>query len=171
MKLKIKEIALFSILGCLIFVSKLLMQLLPNIHIVGTLIVSFTLAYRVKALWPILTFLLIDGFYAFVSGSLIWWAPYIYIWLILWGAAMLVPKKTPKKIQPIIYMVVCALHGFLFGTMYAPAQALLFGLDFNGMIAWIITGFPYDIIHGISNFCFGTLIIPIATILKKADTF
>ena len=80
---------------------------------------------------------------------------------------MLLPQKMPKKIQPIIYMVVCGLHGILFGTLYAPAQALLFGLDFKGMIAWIVTGLPSDVIHAISNFFFGTLISPIILALKK----
>lgn len=35
------------------------------------------------------------------------------------------PTKIPKKIQPIVYMIVNACHGFLFGTLYAPAQAIL----------------------------------------------
>jgi predicted RNA-binding protein YlxR (DUF448 family) len=31
-------------------------------------------------------------------------------------------------------MIVCALHGFLFGTLFAPMQALFFNLDFNGKL-------------------------------------
>lgn len=64
-------------------------------------------------------------------------------------------------------MVVNAMHGFLFGTLYAPAQAILFGLSFDGMIAWIIAGLPWDLVHGVSNFFCGILIVPIITVLKK----
>ena len=77
--------------------------------------------------------------------------------------------KIPKKIQPIVYMVVNACHGFLFGTLYAPAQAILFGLSFKGMIAWIIAGLPWDFVHGVSNFFCGILIVPIVTLLRKLE--
>ena len=77
----------------------------------------------------------------------------------------------PKKLAPIVYIIVCGLHGFLYGVIYAPSQALLFGLDFKGMIAWIVSGFPFDIIHGISNLCLGVLIVPIAVVLKKTQKF
>ena len=66
-------------------------------------------------------------------------------------------------------MLVCAAHGFLFGTLYAPAQAILFGLDFKGMVAWIVAGFPWDCIHGVSNFFCGILIMPIVSILRRLE--
>ena len=68
-----------------------------------------------------------------------------------------------------MYMAVCAAHGFLFGTLYAPAQAIIYGLSFKGMIAWIIAGLPWDCIHGISNFLCGVMIMPIASVLKLAE--
>ena len=111
-------------------------------------------------------YILLNGLFA---GFSTWWIPYLYIWTILWGITMLLPKKIPKKIAPIVYMIVCALHGFLFGTLYAPAQAIMFGFDFKTTIAWIIAGLPWDFVHGISNFFCGMLIIPIVTVLKKLD--
>ena len=82
---------------------------------------------------------------------------------------MLLPKNIPTKLKAPVYMVVSALHGFLFGTLYAPAQAILFGLSFKGMIAWIIAGLPWDVVHGISNFCCGLLIVPLTKILRKLE--
>lgn len=82
---------------------------------------------------------------------------------------MLLPKNMPKKVQPFVYMAVCALHGFLFGTLYAPAQALLFGLSFQGTLAWIAAGLPWDVLHGISNFFCGILVMPIVSALKIAE--
>ena len=53
--------------------------------------------------------------------------------------------------------------------LYAPAQAVLFGLSFEGMLAWIAAGLPFDLIHGVSNFIAGALILPIVSALKTAE--
>ncbi len=166
MKLKIREIAIFSMLGALMFTSKVLMETLPNIHLVGALIVAITLVYRVKALIPIYIYVFVNGLY---GGFNLWWVPYLYVWAVLWGMTMLLPRKLPKKLAPVIYMAVCGLHGLLFGVIYAPAQALLFGYDLPQTLAWIMAGFPYDVIHGISNFCMGLLILPITKAIRIAD--
>ncbi len=166
MKLTAREIAVFGMLGAVMFASKLLMEFAPNIHLLGTFIVAFTVVYRRKALYVIYTYVLLNGlFYGFAA----WWVPYLYIWTVLWGAVMLLPRKMPKKIQPIVYMLVCAMHGFLFGTLYAPAQALLYGMNLKMTIAWIIAGLPWDCIHGISNFFCGILILPIISALRLAQ--
>ncbi len=166
MKLKIKEIVIFSLLASLLYATKLLMQVLPNIHLLGAFITAITVVYRKKALYPIYTYVFIEGL---ISGFSLWWIPYLYIWTLLWGGVMLLPKNLPKKIKPVIYMVVCSLHGFLFGTLYAPAQAILFGLDWNGMVAWIISGLPFDFIHGVSNLFCGILICPIIKLLQNQN--
>lgn len=168
MKLSIKEIAVFGMLGAMMYASKMITEVFPNIHLLGTFIVAITVVYRSKALYPIYIYVMINGLFA---GFATWWIPYLYVWTFLWGAVMLLPKKIPTKFQPIIYMSICALHGFLFGTLYAPAQALLFGLNFDGMIAWIIAGLPWDFIHGVSNFFCGVLIVPIISILKRAEKY
>lgn len=162
MKLTIKEMTLFGMLGAVMYCSKIFMEFLPNVHLLGVFTIAFTLVYRKKALYPIYVYVMLNGL---LAGFNMWWIPYLYIWTILWGVTMLLPKNAPK----IVYMLVCSAHGFLFGTLYAPAQAIMFGLDFKGMIAWIIAGFPYDCIHGVANLCVGILIVPIVKLLKKLD--
>lgn len=166
MKLNIKEIALFGMLGALMYASKLALEILPNVHLLAAFIMAETVVYRQKALYPIYTFVLITGL---LNGFSIWWWPYLYIWTILWGAGMLLPKEMPKKVAPVVYMIVCSLHGFLYGTLYAPYQALMFHLDFKGMISWIIAGLPYDAIHGISNFFCALLVVPLITVMRQAQ--
>jgi len=165
-KLTIREVAIFGMLGALMFASKQLMEILPNVHLIGTFIVTITLVYRKKALYPLYTFVLLMGM---VNGFSTWWLPYLYIWTVLWGAVMLLPQNMPKKLRPIVYMLVSAAHGFLYGTLYAPAQAILFGLNLEGMIAWIAAGLPWDAIHGISNFCCGVLIVPLVSVISRAE--
>lgn len=166
MKLTIREVAVFGMLGALMFASKQLMEFLPNVHLLGTFIVAITLVYRKKALYPLYTFILITGMF---NGFATWWLPYLYIWAVLWGAVMLLPRNMPRKLRPIVYMLVSAAHGFLYGTLYAPAQAVLFGLNLEGMIAWIIAGLPWDAVHGVSNFCCGVLILPLSNVIGRAE--
>lgn len=152
-------------LGAVMYASKIIMEFAPNIHLIGVFTVAFTVVYRQKALYPIYVYVFLTGlFYGFAS----WWLPYLYIWTALWGAVMLLPQNMQKKIRPFVYMTVCAAHGFLYGTLYAPAQALLFGLSFQKMLAWIVAGLPYDCIHGVSNFFCAVLIVPIIQTLELA---
>ena len=167
MKLSVKELAVFGMLGTLMCISKYVMEFLPNMHLLAVFTVAFTVVFRKKALYPIYIFVFLVGFF---SGFSVWWLPYLYIWAVLWGAVMLIPKNLNPKIAPFVYIAVCSLHGFLYGTIYAPAQALLFGLDFKGTVAWIIAGLPFDMVHGFSNLCLGVLIVPIIKVLNKLKT-
>lgn len=167
-KVTVFEMTVFSMLGALMYASKMLMSVLPNVHLIGVFIVSETLVYRKKALYPIYVFVLLEGLF---GGFAMWWIPYLYIWTILWGMAMLIPRSLSGKKLIVISAVVCSLHGFLFGTFYAPAQALMFGLNFKGMITWIIAGLPYDAIQGVSNLVCGLLIVPITKVLNQSQKF
>lgn len=161
-----REIVVFAMLGAVMYASKLIMEFAPNIHLIGVFTIAFTVVYRKKALYPIYIYVLLTGFF---NGFATWWIPYLYVWTVLWGAVMLLPVNLPKKIRPLIYMLVCAAHGFLYGTLYAPAQALLYGLSFRKMTAWIVAGLPFDFIHGVSNFFCAVLVIPVISTLRLAE--
>ena len=80
---------------------------------------------------------------------------------------MLLPKNMPPRVAMFVYPAVCGLHGFLFGILYSPLQALMFGMSFRGMVSWIVMGLPYDCIHGISNIILGTFIYPLSVLFNK----
>ena len=164
--LSIREICLFAILGALMFVSKIVMEALPNIHLLGMLTITYTIVFRYKALIPIYTYVFLNGLFA---GFRPWWVPYLYIWTLLWGATILLNKLVPYNTRAgiIVYPLLCALHGLCFGVLYAPVQALMLGFSFDQMLAWIAAGFTFDIIHMIGNFAVGLLIVPLTTALKK----
>lgn len=151
-------------LGALMYCSKIIMDALPNIHLLGMFTMTYTLVFRKKALIPIYIFVMITGLF---GGFAAWWLPYLYIWAVLWGVTMLLPKNMPKKLAAVVYPVVCCLHGLLYGTLYAPAQALLFGLNFRQMLAWIVAGLPFDLMHGLGNLIAGLLIIPLTNLLNR----
>ncbi len=165
MKLKLWEVSLFSLFGALMFISKLLMEFLPNIHLIAMFICVFTVVFRAKALIPIYIFVFLTGVY---GGFGLWWVPFLYIWTVLWAVVMILPKNMKVSVSAVVYTTVCTLHGLLYGLLYAPFQALAFGLDFKGMIAWIISGLPFDAVHAAGNFISSLLILPLIIPLKKA---
>ncbi len=165
-KLSVAELTIFAMLGALMYCSKVIMEWAPNIHLLGMFIMVFTVVYRKKALIPIYIFIFMTGLF---NGFSVWWIPYVYIWAVLWALTMLLPKKMPTAAKAVVYPLVCALHGFAYGTLYAPAQALMFGFNFEQTIAWILSGIPFDIIHGISNFAAGFMILPLVNLLTKLN--
>lgn len=162
--LTVREMAVFAMLGAVMYCSKLLMEFLPNIHLLGMFIMTFTVVFRKKALFPIYVYVLLDGL---LSGFSVWWLPYLYIWTVLWGATVLLPRDMKSRTAMVVYPVVCCLHGLMFGVLYAPAQALLFGLNFKQTVAWVAAGLPFDAIHGVSNLVTGCAVLPLSKLLKK----
>lgn len=168
MKLTTRQTVLFGMLGAIMYASKIVMEAVPNVHLLGVFIISLTVVYRKKALYPIYIFVFLTGLF---NGFSSWWFAYLYIWTVLWAATMLLPKKLPQKAQPVIYMCLCACHGFLYGTLFAPTQALFFGLSLEGTVAWIIAGLPWDFVHGVSNFFCGILIVPLISLFRSCEKY
>ena len=162
--ISVQEMVVFAMLGTLMFCSKIIMEVLPNIHLLGMLTMVYTIAFRRKALLPIYVYVMINGLYA---GFSMWWIPYLYIWTVLWALTMLIPRRISKKAAAIVYPLICGLHGLAFGTLYAPAQALMFGLNLEQTLAWITVGFPWDVVHAVGNVAAGLLILPFSELMKK----
>ena len=165
-RLSTREMAVFAMLGTVMYVSKVLMEWAPNIHFLGMLTMCYTLVYRKKALLPIYVYVLLCGVFAGFSP---WWIPHLYLWTVLWGVTMLLPQRMPKRVAVPLYALVCVLHGLAYGTLYAPAQALMFGLDWKGMLAWIVAGLPFDVTHALGNLAAGCLIVPLTELLRRLE--
>lgn len=163
--LTIFELVLFAMLGMIMFVSKLVMEFLPNIHLLGMLTMVYTLTFRTKALIPIYVYVFVNGLFA---GFATWWVPYLYIWTVLWGVTMLLPQRMPRKVACVVYPLVCGLHGLAFGILYAPAQALMYGLSWEATKAWIVVGWLWaDPVMAVGNTLAGLLIVPMVELLNK----
>ena len=165
-KINVREMVLFAFFGALMFTSKQILEFLPNVHMLGMFTMLFAVVYRKKGIIPVIVFILLEGAY---TGFGTWWVPYWYLWPLLWAITLLLPRKMPPQIAVPVYMVVCALHGLCYGTLYAPFQAIAFGLSFKGTLAWIAAGFPWDCVHAAGNFCMGALIYPLSRLLIKLE--
>ena len=165
--LNVREITFYAMMGALMFGSKCLMAALPNIHLIALFIIVLTVVFRWKALFPVYLYVLLEGV---VYGFGVWFIGYLYVWAVLFGAVMLLPRKGPVWLRIALYSLAGGLHGILFGTMLSPVQAVIFGLDIKGSLAWIAAGFPYDVIHGISNAVLCGLSWPLIKLLTKLKT-
>ena len=163
---KVRDMAVFAMLGTLMFLSKLLMEFLPNVHMLALLVCVYTLVYRVRALIPIYIFVFLTGIY---GGFNLWWVPYLYLWTVLWAVFLLLPKQMPMRVAAIVCPVICGLHGLLYGTLYAPMQALMFGYSWKQTLAWIAAGLPWDAVHGAGNLAMGTLVVPLVLVLERLE--
>ena len=121
---RLRKLILLTIFGSLMYLSQLLMAALPNIHMIALFITVLTVVYRKWALISVYVYAFLNGMFGIYVLI-----PYLYIWTILWVAIMLLPRKMKPAIAVVVYTVVCGLHGILFGILYAPAQALLFGFS------------------------------------------
>ncbi len=165
--LTIREIAVFAMLGSLMMSADLIMNFIPNVHLGGVFIVVYTLVYRWKALFPIYTYIFLIGL---MEGFGLWWLPYLYVWLILWAAVMILPKKMPLWLAPVVYTTICTAHGFAFGLLWAPSQMLLMNFTWEQTMVWWRMGFiPADLPHGIGNLCGSVLILPLTTLLRRLE--
>lgn len=164
--LSVYELVLFPVLGGMMFVSKLIMEFLPNVHLLGMFIMVFTLVYRWKALVPIYIYVILVGIY---GGFAPWWVANLYTWTVLWLVTMLLPRRMPTWLCVVVYPLVCALHGFAYGVLCAPTQALFYSLTWEGTLAWIVSGLPFDAIHGVGNLFTGMLVIPFVTLLTRLN--
>ncbi len=166
-RLDLRHLVIFALLGTILFASKQALELLPNVELVSTLIVVYTLVYRRQALIPVFLFIFLEG--AFWGFSL-WWFPYLYLWPILWGVTMLLPRTMPRRLQIPVYAGVCALFGLAYGSLYAPYQAAVFlGWDLKKTLAWIAAGLPWDLVHALGNLALGLLIVPLSALLRDME--
>ena len=76
------------------YASKVVMEVAPNVHLLGVFTMAFTIVYRKKALYPIYTYVLLNGIF---TGFATWWIPYLYLWTILWGRDDAASAKYAEK--------------------------------------------------------------------------
>ncbi|MBR5539448.1 MAG: hypothetical protein IKU61_06075 [Clostridia bacterium] len=162
-KLTVRDIAVFAMLGALMFAGKKIMEFLPNVHPLAVLTMVYTIAYRRRGIFPIIVYLLLETAF----GGFLWTVPYYYIFPLCHAATLLVPADASKWKRQICYTAICTFFGIAFGCLYAPWQAIMWGLSFEKTLAWIAAGAYFDIIHGIGNFALSFAIIPLAGALVQ----
>ena len=154
-----------ALFGALLFVSQIIAASLPNIELVSLFIIVWTRVYRYGALPGIGVFILLEGI---CYGFGIWWVSYLYIWFILWALVMMIPpmKKEHPLMSALGWACLSGIYGVAFGTL--TAIPWLFRGGPAAAIAYILSGIPFDITHGVANFVLAFLLaVPLIRLLSK----
>ncbi len=152
-----------GLFAAILVVSKEMLAFLPNVEIVTVLLMAYTTVYRFRALAPIYVFVVIE---AFLYPSVISTLQYAYVWLILWGLVMLLPRAWQRL---PVYVAIGTLFGLAFGILTTPVYALYFGLNAAGFWATVVAGFSWDITHAIGNFVTAFLAPVLIRVLRTMD--
>lgn len=153
------DAALFGVLGGLTFAAKLVMASLPNIEPVSLMVMLFAVTLGKKALFPIYIYVLLE---LALNGFGLWTAAYLYIWLILAGAARLLRDMQ----APLGWAILSGVFGLLFGALCTPLCLLSGGPAFA--LSWWISGLPFDLLHCGGNFLIALfLFCPLRTLMQR----
>lgn len=149
MKSRLISLCLMAMMGTLLVVSKGALAFLPNVELVSLLTILFTLVFGKRAVGALAVFLLLEGV---LHGFGTWWVMYLYVWPLL---ALLTWLFRWMK-HAWQWAIFSGLYGLAFGTLCS-----LFYLPVGGLkmvIAWIISGLPFDLVHAGGNFLLALLL-------------
>ena len=159
MKLTLRQIALFGMLGALTFGAKVAMSGLPNIEPVSLMVMLFAVVFGWKGLYPVYLYVAME---VMLYGINLWNINYLYIWAILFIGAYFMQKLK----NPIFWALLSGLFGLAFGLLCSPVYMAIGGFDYG--IRWWLSGVAFDIPHAIGNFIIAlTLFYPLRTLLTK----
>ena len=161
-KLALWEIALFGMLGALTFGMKVAMAGLPNIEPVSLMVMLFAVVFGWKCLYPIYLYVLME---ILLYGINLWNINYLYVWLILALAAMVM-----RRLQnPVWWALLSGLFGLAFGFLCTPVYWVLDGWQYA--LRWWATGVGFDVAHAIGNFAIAlVLFYPLRKLLTRLYT-
>lgn len=139
----VKDIAGIGMMTAMLEAVKIALQAVPNVELVTLLIILFTLFLGWKTLIAVWAFV---GIECVVWGIGLWTIMYVYIWPILVLFTLLLKKANSHW----VYCFLSGFFGLFFGAFCSIPYFFIGGPSMA--VSWWISGIPYDILHGISNF-------------------
>ena len=161
MKSRLISLCLIAMMGTLLVISKEALAFLPNVELVSLLTILFTLVFGKRAVGALAVFLLLEGV---LYGFGTWWVMYLYIWPLL---ALLTWLFRWMK-RGWQWAIFAGLYGLAFGTLCSLVYLPVGGPSM--MLAWIISGLPFDFTHAGGNFVLTLLLYhPLRKVLEMLD--
>lgn len=106
----LRELIFLALFGAVMVATQVVMSALPNVHLVGVLIILAALLFGWKSLYSVYLFILLEGL---LYGFTMWFVNYLYVWLPLVIVAVLCRQNRSR----IFWAAVAGIHGLLFGTL------------------------------------------------------
>lgn len=150
-RLGVGEIAELALMCSLMMIGKEVLRMVPNVHPVALIIMLCVIRYGWRSLYPVIGFVVLQ---VSLYGLGLWTVMYIYVWPVL--VLMCMPIRNSRKWW--LWALVGAIHGLTFGAMCAVPYVFTSGIE--TAIAWWISGLPFDVIHGVSNFIIILILLP-----------
>lgn len=166
-KLTAKDVALVGMMVAVIEVCKVVLMGIPNIELTTFWIIMFALYFGNKVYFAVPVFIMLEGT---LFGFGLWWVMYLYVWPLL----ALITRIMHKMDSAVGWSILAGVYGLLYGlccslpyvVIGAADGGLLAGLQAG--FAWFVSGIPFDIIHGISNFLIMLILYrPVRAIMEK----
>ena len=159
LRLSLRQVALFGVLGALTFGAKVAMSGLPNIEPVSLMVMLFAVVFGWKALYPIYLYVLME---VMLYGINLWNLNYLYVWAVLAVAAMALRRLK----HPLWWALLSGVFGMAFGLLCSPVYIAIGGIDYA--IRWWLSGIAFDVPHAIGNFVIAlVLFVPLRTLLTR----
>ena len=165
-KITLRELTLLALLAALMLATQVAMASLPNIHLVGVLVILSALLFGWRSLYSLYIFVLLE---VLIYGFGLWFINYLYVWTVLALIAILFRKNRSR----IFWAAVAGIFGLLFGALCSIPYFFIGGWAM-GFSYWV-SGIPFDLIHCVSNavLCF-VLLLPMyklcSRLLGRPDT-
>lgn len=140
--LKLVELIILIFMGVLMYVSQVIMAPLPNIELVSFLTILVARRFGFKSFVAVYVFAFLE---IMTYGIAIWNVMYLYVWAILALVVILFRKID----NVILYTIISGIFGIAFGTLCSIPYFITGGVSMG--VAWIISGFSFDIPHCIGN--------------------
>ena len=151
-KITLREIVLYGLLGGLMTASQVAMAALPNVHIVGVLVLLCAQVFGLRALYPVYVFVVLE---ILIFGMGLWNINYLYIWALLVLIGVVLNKTHAGRLG---WAAAAGVYGMLFGALCAIPHYFMGG--WSMAFAYWISGIPYDLLHGVSNFALTWVLLP-----------
>lgn len=143
LKLTVREMVLFSILGAMTFAAKYVMSFLPNIEPASLMVMLFAVVFGKKWVYPTYLYVAMEILF---YGVNLWSINYLYIWAVLAVVALLL-----KDMQSAFsWAMVSGVFGLLFGVLCGIVDVFIGGVSY-AVTKWV-SGIPFDIAHCFGNF-------------------
>ena len=155
----LKDLTALAVFAALMIALQVALAGLPNIELVTLMIILATCVLGWKSLLSVAIFILAEGL---LYGFGIWWFNYLYVWPLL----VLMVMALRKWSHPLLWAVLGALYGLLFGTLCSVPY--FFAGGFAAGVGYIVSGLPFDLAHCAGNFISVLLLFyPLEQVLKK----
>ena len=159
LRLNVREMVLFAILGAMTFAAKYVMSFLPNVEPSSLMVMLFAVVFGKKWVYP--TYLYVAMEILFYGISL-WTVTYLYVWAVLAVVSLLLKDMR----SPFGWALVSGIFGLLFGILCGIVDVFIGGVSY-AVTKWI-SGIPFDIAHCIGNFFIAlVMFVPLRRLLEQ----